>query len=247
MMSNNWYGIRNRNGREGFRFIVWDAEHTLLKDDLEIDRTGPFPAGNDFASSNPQFIWQQCLENAEFRMKVADHIQRHFFNGGILTPERLTTMFDFRILQIENAVVCESARWGDSEAPNIAGGDTKEGLPLNRDDHWMKVVNETRNEYLLKRSYIVLAQLFSQGLYPDLKVPSAVITDDGSDVVLTFNAALGEVLFTTNGTDPRLIGGQRSASATVYNTPVELAEDVQFINARVYEQGEWSALIQLER
>ena len=23
--ANNWYGIRNRNGDEGFRYYVWDA------------------------------------------------------------------------------------------------------------------------------------------------------------------------------------------------------------------------------
>ncbi len=28
--SNNWYGIRSRRGREGFRFFIWDAEHTFL-------------------------------------------------------------------------------------------------------------------------------------------------------------------------------------------------------------------------
>jgi hypothetical protein len=25
---NNWYGVRNRVGRDGFRFFVHDAEHT---------------------------------------------------------------------------------------------------------------------------------------------------------------------------------------------------------------------------
>ena len=53
---NNWHGMRNRNGSHGFRFFVWDAEHTLL--DLLEDRTGPFPAGEDFERSNPQWLWQ---------------------------------------------------------------------------------------------------------------------------------------------------------------------------------------------
>ena len=43
---NNWYGIRNRDGEEGFRFFVHDAEHTLSRGNT--DRTGPYPAPTRF-------------------------------------------------------------------------------------------------------------------------------------------------------------------------------------------------------
>ncbi|MBT5927560.1 MAG: hypothetical protein HOH33_13180 [Verrucomicrobia bacterium] len=243
--SNNWYGIRNRNAREGFRFIVWDAEHTMLKNDLEIDRTGPFPAGNDFSSSNPQFIWQQCMENDEFRIKVADRMHRHFFNDGVLTPEQLTKIFDQRVRQIENAVIGESARWGDSKVPNISGSSTNEGLPLNRDDHWRKVVEYTRNDYLSKRSDIVMAQLFAQGLYPDVNAPSVSLNSEGDAKLLLLHASQGEVFYTTDGTDPRLIGGEQRESAKPFSAPIAASEDVQTIKARVIFEGEWSALFEL--
>lgn len=245
-MANNWYGIRNRNRREGFRFIIWDAEHTMLKQDLEIDRTGPFPAGNEFSSSNPQYIWQQCLYNEEFRVKVADRIHKHFFNQGVLTPEKLKALFDNRVHQIENAVVCESARWGDSDAPNISGSMTNEGLPLNRDDHWRKVVDYTRNEYLTKRSDIVMAQLFAKGLYPDLAAPIASIENKGDTKLLSLKAELGEVYFTTDASDPRLIGGKRSETATSYLNPILKTEEMKVIKARVLYNGEWSALLEIE-
>ena len=48
---NNWHGMRNRNGDQGFRYFVWDAEHSLF--DIDEDRTGPFPAGEEFETSNP--------------------------------------------------------------------------------------------------------------------------------------------------------------------------------------------------
>ena len=244
--SNNWYGIRNRNRREGFRFIIWDAEHTMLKDDLEIDRTGPFPAGNDFPSSNPQFIWQQCLENEEFRVKVGDHIHRHFFNDGVLTSERLRSIFDRRIQQIQNAVVCESARWGDSEAPNFAGNNTREGLPLNRDDHWQSVVDVTRDEYLAKRSDIVLAQLFAQGLYPDLNAPAVSESTEGDVDLLALSAEQGDIYYTTDGTDPRLIGGGKNPAATVYQKALVKEEITHSLRARVFFEGEWSAMLSVE-
>ncbi len=105
---NNWYGFRKRNGRDGFRFVVWDAEHTFK--DVREDRTGPFPAGDHYSGSNPQWLWQQCLENEEFRVRVGDRIQKHFHNSGALTSVSVRTRFLKRTAEIESAVICESAR-----------------------------------------------------------------------------------------------------------------------------------------
>ena len=52
---NNWYGIRNRTGPDGFRFFVHDAEHTLL--DPNANRMGPFPAGEtSILKSSPRHV-----------------------------------------------------------------------------------------------------------------------------------------------------------------------------------------------
>lgn len=242
--SNNWYGFRNRIGREGFRFIVWDAEHTMLKEDLEIDRTGPFPAGQDFQTSNPQYIWQQCQENSEFRLRVADHIYRHFFNQGVLTVDRLIERFDFRVQQIEDAVIAESARWGDSNGPRFGGGGGNQDLPLRRDEHWRKVVEYTREEYLPKRSDIVLAQLFAQGLYPDLAPPKVTPSGEGTAIQWTLSALHGDIVYTLDGSDPRQVGGAENTSALRYTGPIKADESVHTIKARSYLDGEWSALLQ---
>ena len=244
--SNNWYGFRNRNRREGFRFIVWDAEHTMLKEDLEIDRTGPFPAGRDFSSSNPQFIWQQCLENSEFRMRVADRIFRHFFNNGVLTVDRLIEKFDVRVKQIKDAVIAESARWGDSNAPSFGALGGAQDLPLKRDEHWRKVVEYTREEYLPKRSDIVLAQLFAQGLYPDLEPPKVSRSGEGSNTRWAMSAPKGDIIYTLDGSDPRKIGGGKSPAALNYSAPIHTDESVQTIKARSFLEGEWSALLEWE-
>ena len=55
-----------RKGDQGFQFFVWDAEHTMLK--VEEDRTGPFKTGDRLETSSPQWLWQQCVENPEFRL-----------------------------------------------------------------------------------------------------------------------------------------------------------------------------------
>ena len=128
---NNWYGVRRRGGERGFQFIVWDAEHTLL--DLEEDRTGPFEAGDDLRRSNPQWIWQHCLENEEFRVRVGDRIARHF--AGVLSTEALLARFSARVQSIEEAVIAESARWGDMEDKDN---------PHTRDGQWRQEVERIR-------------------------------------------------------------------------------------------------------
>jgi hypothetical protein len=86
---NNFFATRNRRTREGFRFTAHDAELSLS--DVNYDRTGTITvgdpaAGSTFSESNPQYLWQRLWANAEFRLRTADHVQRHFFNGGALTP-----------------------------------------------------------------------------------------------------------------------------------------------------------------
>ena len=68
---NNFFAVRNRNldARQGFRFFIHDAEHTLL--DVNQDRTGPFAAGNDLATSNPHYFFQRLWASPDFKMRVA--------------------------------------------------------------------------------------------------------------------------------------------------------------------------------
>ncbi|MDC0325324.1 CotH kinase family protein [bacterium] len=231
---NNWHGIRNRNGNEGFKFFIWDAEHTFLVDGmnkgLHEDRTGPFPAGQEFGSSNPQWLWQQCLDNKEFRIRAADRIHDLYYGNGLLTPEAVRAIVTKRMLEIESAVICESARWGDA---------ARRDNPLNRDNHWRKEMNRILNSYIPKRSDIVLAQLFRQGILPDFD-PATI-----SKIIeqITMSAANGTIYYTLDGTDPRMIGGKPSPEARVYQSPVDVSRGTT-IKSRVLYRDEWSVLSQ---
>jgi hypothetical protein len=242
---NNWHGIRNRNGDHGFQFFVWDAEHTLL--DVNEDRTGPFNTGATVAYSSPQWLWQQCLENTEFRMLVADYIYEYFYNDGLLTPEALRERILKRAGEIESAVIAESARWGDVKQGFTADPPLREdenGNPLkgpfNRDDDWRKELNRILNEYLPKRSDIVLAQLYQQGLIPDIEPPQ--IKRTGAGVVLD-SSSDGTLYYTTDGSDPRQVGGKVSPNAKKYEEPIKRNGSDTVIRARVLLGGDWSALV----
>lgn len=229
---NNWYGIRHQEGLSGgFKFFVHDAEHTMLN--VNENRLGPYAAGNSSVNySNPQWVWQQMWDNAEFRLRVADHVHRHFFNGGALTPEACLARFDRRTGEIEAAVIAESARWGDS----------KQSRPFTQDD-WRNTVNSVRNGFLTQRTTVVLNQLKARNLYPATVAPTFHQHGGAFDTgfALTVQAPRGAIYFTLDGSDPRLRGGAVSPAALTYASPVPLIENVT-VKARVLDGTAWSAL-----
>ena len=237
---NNWFGIRDRTGAHGgFRFISHDAEHTLLN--VNEDRSGPFAAGDPtqgsgFEKSSPQYIYTRLWANAEFRMLCADHIQRHFFNGGALTVSNAQARLDRRTNEIFRALVPESARWGDS----------KRSTPITRDD-FLASYNNVRNNYLPGRGTVVINQLRGDGLFPTLNAPGfsqlGGFAPFGYPLVLTVNNAQGSIYYTLDGTDPRQIGGGINPSAAVYSAPIVL-NTARTVRARVKNGTVWSAIVE---
>ncbi len=228
---NNFYGVRDRVGSDGFRFFVHDAEHTLLN--VNENRLGPYPAGDSSVLySNPQWVFQKLQANAEFRLLVADHVHRHFFNQGVLTAPRAREIFTNRTAQLDRAVVGESARWGDA----------KRAAPFTRTD-WLNAVNSVLNNFLPQRSGVVLNQLRSAGLYPNVTAPS--FNQHGGNITngfpLAMSAPAGTIYYTLDGTDPRLTGGAISPGARTYGGPIALTETSE-VKARVWNGSTWSAL-----
>lgn len=248
---NNWHGMRRRNGEEGFKFFVWDAEHTFL--DVKEDRTGPFQTGRSFERTSPQWLWEQSLENEEFRMAVADQIYRLFFNGGLLTSGTMRKAFLKRATELETAVICESARWGDASRRGGEGrwessGDETEKGPLNQED-WKDEVRRIVEDYIPIRSDIVLGQLYAQGLWPDLMPPTFSQPDGKVDYGYEWQAKASEpkatIYVTFDGTDPRMIGGAISPRALAYSKPIPLQVPTT-IKARSFLDGDWSALAEAD-
>ncbi|MCO5051795.1 MAG: lamin tail domain-containing protein [Verrucomicrobiae bacterium] len=228
---NNFYAVRDRLGTDGFRFFIHDAEHTLL--DVNQNRLGPYVAGDTSVwYSSPQWLFQKLMANAEFRLRVADHVQRHFFNNGPLTPARVRELFLQRTDQIDRAVVGESARWGDAKGEP----------PLTR-ANWLNAVNDRLNNYLPQRSSVVLNQLRAAGLYPNVAAP--IFSQFGGNITngfkLNLSASSGTIYYTLDGSDPRLVGGAISPTAQVYTGSVTLAESGE-VKARVLSGTTWSAL-----
>ena len=103
---NNFFGIYNRNGQEGWKFFVHDAEHTLIWGDrmggAHVNVTGNVTAGDIFGTFNPRWLHQQLMTNPEYRIHFADRVQKFFFNGGVLTPAAAQARYQARADQTQH-------------------------------------------------------------------------------------------------------------------------------------------------
>ncbi|MHC4656766.1 MAG: lamin tail domain-containing protein [Planctomycetota bacterium] len=238
--TNNWYGVRNRNGEEGFRYFVHDAEHIMSRG--LTNRTGPFWCGDQFQYCNPQWIHQRLMLVPEYRLRFADHAHKHLFNDGLLLAGAAIGRFYARAAQIDMAIIAESARWGDSKTH-----------PPRTKDNWENAISNEVTGFFPNRSSTIINQLkvttlIDGGavapLYPSVSAPS--FNQHGGEVSsgfnLTMGASSGTIYYTTSGNDPRepltgnAVGTSSASPATV---PLNKSTHVK---ARVLDGITWSAL-----
>jgi len=235
---NNTYAIFNRARPDGWKWFQHDSEHTLGVSSSETNMVTPFTmAGAQWRYFNPHWLHEQLASsNANYRMRFADHVYRHFFNGGLLTPEASITRIQRRAEQIEMAIIAESARWGDA----------KRSRPFTKQD-WQNEVNRIVNNYLPGRTQIVLNQFKSVGWYPNVDPPT--FNQHGGHVPAGFGLHLSGAettsYYTLDGSDPRVVtvsgAGAVSAGARQYTGPVALTESTH-VKVRTLSGSQWSAL-----
>ena len=195
---NNTFSIFNRANPDGFKFFHHDNEHSLGTSNSEVNMVTPFTsAGSQWRYFNPHWFHEQLASaNADYRMRFADRVYKHFFNGGLLTPGAAQARLQHRVNQIELAIVAESARWGDS----------KRSSPFTRDGHWRPEINKILNTYMPSRTNTVLNQFKSVGWYPSIQPPSFSRPAGHSNggFTLTMSDSTGTIFYTLDGGDPRL-------------------------------------------
>lgn len=242
---NNWFAMKNRNNPEmGWIFFNSDCEHTLGAPSWQVDRTGPWSGisgsnvGN-FTYSNPQYLHEDLMNNAEYRLRFADRVQKHFFNGGALTFSACTNRWWKKANQITKAIRAYSARWGDAAPREPPYGEAE----------WIAAVNAVPANIFPTRADTVLAQLRADGLFPQVNAPSfnrhGGYVTNGFPLALSLNNASGVIYYTMDGTDPRRVGGAVAPTATAYTGPVPLTGSVR-VKARVWVNNNWSALLEAD-
>ncbi len=270
---NNWFALKSRRGDFGWRFFLHDSELSMydINDNLISAEPAEKPfEGLDPEGSNPWHVWEVLRRNPEFRLRVADHLQRAFFNGGALTPASAGERFRALAQKVDRAVVGESARWGDAgggffpgpfleengqviDIPTIddkgvgGGGEGRE--PFTRED-WVKATYERQlRDYIPGRSEIVLQQFKDAHLYPATTAPEfsqfGGTFQPGFELTITNPSGAGVVYYTLDGKDPRRLGGAINAGARPYAAPL-LLDRRTTVKARVKNGNDWSALVSAE-
>jgi hypothetical protein len=254
---NNFYAIKNRNHtREGFIFIVHDAEHTLNfipgseesrnegvnENRVSLEKDGMTQP--DLSRFNPQWLHYRLTDNAEYRQLVADKAYKYLYNSGLFTPAIAEQYFRNQASQINMAIIGESARWGDS----------RYGVVRTKDDDWIPAINNTVELFINKRTPIVIDQLKNEGLLNNIDAPviktggTPILTELYSisqqiTVTLSSSGDSGVIYYTTDGSDPRLTGGSVSNDAIAITSGNTL--DIQYalvLKARVWYDNNWSPL-----
>lgn len=237
--NNYWMGRLRSQDSTGFKFFCWDIEDTLdsPRSPVTLDMIAKVYA-NDNHTTKPTIarLHNRLMSNAEYRLHFADHVQKHLFNGGIMTTTPAQMLYAQLADWVESAIIAESARWGDqhSSAPYTQA-------------QWLAEKNYVLNAYIPQRTSIVLSQVKAQNLYPSIDAPVFKINglfqhggQTDNEPLFSIDAS-APVWFTSDGTDPRLPGGGVSSHAQLFTAPFKLTHS-QHIKARTLMDGVWSAL-----
>ncbi|MCA9216630.1 MAG: chitobiase/beta-hexosaminidase C-terminal domain-containing protein [Planctomycetales bacterium] len=232
---NNWYASRKRSEGEKWQFHSWDAEFFFKG--LNTNRI------TDFQRQGPGIILEGLRRNDEFKIAMADRIYKHMFNDGVLTPAANIARHDELAKIVDRAVVGESARWGDGWMDHVEPART-------RDDDWLPRIAELNEVYFPQRGDIVIDRYTRSGFYPATAPP--VLEQRGGTIEANFELPIsnpneaGTIYYTTDGSDPRLPGGEINPSASQITSDSLRVPGTQTLRLRVLNGDEWSALENVE-
>ena len=257
---NNMYALYDRTDGpmsvHGFFHLRHDAEMSFGKrgnvgytadptgwgsgDSSTVDGFNKYDAfWNTLEGFSPVKLHWELEKSAAYRRACADQFDKFFLRpGGAMTTEKNIERFAKRMAEIDDAIVCEAARWGK--------GPDGTGSGFSRDT-WLNACKTCTNGFLAVRMPYMLSQYRARGWYPSFDTPrvvngSGVIYAEGGEVpylekVYLTGDAEGTTYYTLDGADPM------DSGATVYDgNGFAIPDEGATIRARTLKNGEWSAL-----
>jgi hypothetical protein len=227
----NWYATYNRVDPNGkWRFHSWDAEHVFKNLNYNAIQTGGY-------LGSPEEVHLLLMANPEYRLRFADMVQKHMFNGGVLTPSGIAAVYSARVQEADRAMVGESARWGDSHTT------TSEPAYYTR-EHWLTTQNDLLSNYFPFRTNVVLGQFNARSWLASVAAPA--FSNYGGQVTPGYDLSITPppgltAYYTLDGSDPRAVGG--AINGTPYMTPIDISAGMT-VKARTFDGVSWSALVE---
>ncbi|MFC1633767.1 FN3 associated domain-containing protein [Planctomycetota bacterium] len=213
--SNNVFAIYNHVQPQGFTWYRHDAEHSLganggINEGRLLTDPTDRSIGQQWRNFNPAWLHLRLTAHPEYLMQFADRVNAYFWNGGLLTAAPNIERWMARANQINLAIIAESARWGDAQRHP----------PRTRGD-WEDQNNYMVNTFFPGRTQIVIDQMRSMNMFPDLALVS--FNQHGGEVIPGFellmsqsNGTPGTIYYTLDESDPRLWGGEVNPDAAIF-------------------------------
>lgn len=207
---NNWVAAKERSPQGKYRLYVWDAEGAMnnagnrpISQEMiktYVAGTANGQTGQTGTRGELRDLWRGLNRWEEFQLVFADQIQKHLFNDGILDDRdsansHLKSRFDGLV----------------GEFSDLLRLVENQSVQTGKFNSW---VNPTvgRRRYLLgptRQDFRV------NNLWPETTPPAfsqfGGTVSEGFPLLITNEA--GTVYYTTDGTDPRLLGGSVNPGA----------------------------------
>ena len=218
----NWVAGRKREPGGKWMFYMWDNDFLFRRLNA-----------NTLDNGTPSGLYGSLKQHEEFRVRMGDRAQKHFFNDGMLTPARVQADFTELRDRTERTTIPEYARWSLEGSGGSFDPDT-----LYQSVDWIKFT------WGNVRTDTTVQQMRNDGVFPNVVAPS--FNQHGGSVPSGFNLAItapaGTIYYTLDGSDPRQIGGAVAPSAMLYSGgPITLTNSV-IAKARAKSGSTWSAL-----
>jgi Ca2+-binding RTX toxin-like protein len=170
--NNNYWAGGDTSKEQPFQFFAWDGEFMIDT----VDRYPSIPHGpwvnpafrndpgnalyRDIAASNSPImkLWRALKQSPDFMAMLANEVDKNIANNGPLSDANALTRWNALNNSISNAIVDESARWGDALASTGRHTYTKNG-------DWVNATQAIAND-LAGADAKFLAALRAEGYYP---------------------------------------------------------------------------------
>lgn len=211
----NWSVYRERIPGAKFRYSVWDSEFPYGIYSRDVNNNTLIDDGELGLTTEISTLWNALRKNPDFRLRFADRLHKHMFNGGTLTDENIL------------------AEYGKLKAlllPSIPDFRT----------HIEKIWVPKRRSVMF--NFLRDAGLYASDSAPAIKESGGRVLTGAQ---ITFQSSQGAIYYTTDGSDPRQpFNGNVGLSATLYRegTPIIVSSDLT-LKARALVNGAWSALL----
>lgn len=229
--SNNYAYVRERVAGAKWRYSMWDAEGAMglagqsnqlnvFDETLLVPENGARNPAINQDGNNVRLIFRRACQNPEFRLLFADRLQKHFFNGGVMTRANMLARWNVLRGAVEPVIAAVSGASFNNTAWN----------------NWAS------------RDSLFLQQARTAGLWPATAAPGMSpfggTIAAGGQVTLSNPNSGGTIYYTTNGTDPRAVGG--SPQGLTYSTVISISSPIH-LKARVRNtNGEWSPIVEAD-